>query len=83
MNPVTTFNVLHADSYPFIQSDIILSFLKSDIKPFLPFALPQKKKKISRTSDTASTINIQSRLSQYTAYLCTLTEVTQSPENQP
>jgi len=50
--------------YPFIQSDIILNFLKSDIKPFTPFTLPQIKKKTTQTSDTASIFGIYSRLSK-------------------
>lgn len=62
MNPIIIFNVPHEGPYPFIQSDSILNFLKSDIKHFTPFVLPQNKEKTPQTSDTASIFDIYSRL---------------------
>lgn len=59
------FNVLHASSYPFIQSVVILNFSKSDLKPFTPFALPQNKEKDPQTSETASIFDVCCRLSKY------------------
>lgn len=64
MNPVTIFNVPHAGPYPFIQSDIILNFLKSDIKYFTSYVSPWNKKKTPQTSDTAFIFDICPRLSK-------------------